>query len=329
MAISASIKNFAPTLFTLPLPQNSFCSDQKVQRVFFTALAGLLLGGLVGGGWMGGLLGAMGGGTFALFFQRGTLKEQIPPLNKIQAKISEGPALKAIQSIKMLLSKDALFFQQTYDHHLFHKELTVVTDQVKKREDLSRTWRVFLQKLHHTPVSYSDGTKLRLDLSQELSRLSGATPSLYVETLSAHSSRFQKDLIEIEEIQRESFGQKESTPPEQFKRDLSQPGSNCLVVRKKETSEVIGFLYWVEEADKKLHIRRLGRKADAAQLGVGERLLRSFFSHYSSPHAPVRLEVRKSNASAIALYQKFGFKQAGENPSYYSYPREDALLLVN
>lgn len=39
------------------------------------------------------------------------------------------------------------------------------------------------------------------------------------------------------------------------------------------------------------------------------------------------LEVRTSNKSAIALYQKFGFKTAGIRKRYYSDTGEDALIL--
>ena len=39
------------------------------------------------------------------------------------------------------------------------------------------------------------------------------------------------------------------------------------------------------------------------------------------------LEVRASNAPAIALYEKLGFSQIGRRKDYYRNPREDALIL--
>ena len=39
------------------------------------------------------------------------------------------------------------------------------------------------------------------------------------------------------------------------------------------------------------------------------------------------LEVRESNAAALALYRKFGFVVAGRRPNYYRRPDEAALFL--
>lgn len=39
------------------------------------------------------------------------------------------------------------------------------------------------------------------------------------------------------------------------------------------------------------------------------------------------LEVRASNAPALALYQNLGFAQVGRRPNYYRNPKEDALIL--
>lgn len=39
------------------------------------------------------------------------------------------------------------------------------------------------------------------------------------------------------------------------------------------------------------------------------------------------LEVRASNETAIALYEKTGFRQVGRRPSYYRHPKEDAWIL--
>lgn len=42
----------------------------------------------------------------------------------------------------------------------------------------------------------------------------------------------------------------------------------------------------------------------------------------------ISLEVRESNAPAIALYEKFGFSVAGKRPRFYTNPTETALVML-
>ena len=39
------------------------------------------------------------------------------------------------------------------------------------------------------------------------------------------------------------------------------------------------------------------------------------------------LEVRPSNTAAVTLYKKLGFAEIGKRPNFYSFPREEALLM--
>jgi len=61
----------------------------------------------------------------------------------------------------------------------------------------------------------------------------------------------------------------------------------------------------------------LGRSLLLALLGVARQ----------QGMARATLEVRASNGGAIALYQSFGFQEAGRRKQYYQHPPEDACIL--
>jgi [ribosomal protein S18]-alanine N-acetyltransferase len=62
--------------------------------------------------------------------------------------------------------------------------------------------------------------------------------------------------------------------------------------------------------------------------GIGSALVKACMDWAAEAGASsVRLEVRASNAAAIALYRRQGFSPAGVRQSYFSAPQEDALLL--
>ena len=61
---------------------------------------------------------------------------------------------------------------------------------------------------------------------------------------------------------------------------------------------------------------------------IGEKLILSLVEKLKERGSRcLTLEVRSSNAPAIALYEKLGFSQVGKRPNYYRNPREDAFLL--
>ena len=47
----------------------------------------------------------------------------------------------------------------------------------------------------------------------------------------------------------------------------------------------------------------------------------------AGPASEYTLEVRTSNARAIALYERFGFRSAGTRPRYYRDTGEDAVIM--
>ncbi len=62
--------------------------------------------------------------------------------------------------------------------------------------------------------------------------------------------------------------------------------------------------------------------------GVAQKLLDALWQALCARGAKtLTLEVRASNAAAIALYEKNAYVQIGRRPGYYRHPKEDALIL--
>ena len=66
----------------------------------------------------------------------------------------------------------------------------------------------------------------------------------------------------------------------------------------------------------------------ARRQGVADALLSTLTGFGRDRLAALMLEVRSSNAPAIALYEKHGFAAVGRRKNYYDAPREDAILMT-
>ena len=67
---------------------------------------------------------------------------------------------------------------------------------------------------------------------------------------------------------------------------------------------------------------------DYRRRGIGRKLVQALSEALQKRGIRgLMLEVRQSNAPAIALYEKLGFQQVGLRPNYYRNPKENALIL--
>ena len=67
---------------------------------------------------------------------------------------------------------------------------------------------------------------------------------------------------------------------------------------------------------------------DFRRRGIAEMLVKALVEELKKMESHcLTLEVRASNAPAIALYEKLDFSQIGRRKNYYRNPREDALIL--
>ena len=100
-----------------------------------------------------------------------------------------------------------------------------------------------------------------------------------------------------------------------------------LVVAEGEDGTVLGY----GEVRAILDEGTLERIAVAPQYrrqGVAEAILRAFLRFGQAHLAFLTLEVRETNAPAIALYEKLGFQEVGRRKNYYRELHEDAILMT-
>ena len=109
----------------------------------------------------------------------------------------------------------------------------------------------------------------------------------------------------------------------------SQLDENRHVFLAATTGEnVLGYVGMMVVLDEG-YISNVAVAPEARRQGVGRALIEALLKRAEEMHlAFVTLEVRSSNAAAIALYSGFGFEPVGRRKNYYDKPSEDALLMT-
>ena len=110
--------------------------------------------------------------------------------------------------------------------------------------------------------------------------------------------------------------------------ELDNQCATFLVAEDAATGQVIGYAGLLVAADEG-HITNVAVFPQYRRRGAAGKLLDVFLRFARANHlAFLTLEVRPSNAAAIALYTRFGFREAGRRRNYYDLPKEDALILT-
>ena len=133
-------------------------------------------------------------------------------------------------------------------------------------------------------------------------------------------------LDRLEQLERMCFSRPWSK--KMLAEELDNQCAAFLVAVEPDTEKVVGYAGLLVVADEG-YITNVAVDPSCRRQGVAGQLLQVFDSFARGNHlAFLTLEVRPSNAAAIALYQGFGFAEAGRRRNYYDLPKEDALILT-
>lgn len=129
------------------------------------------------------------------------------------------------------------------------------------------------------------------------------------------------DLPQVISIERRAF----TTPWSlaMFVLELSKPSGICLAATSDDG--LAGYLI-CSRYDQAWHLMNVAVDPVRTRRGYATAMLTEMIER-AGQDAPLTLEVRLSNAGAIALYEQFGFRPAGTRRRYYQDTGEDALIM--
>lgn len=134
----------------------------------------------------------------------------------------------------------------------------------------------------------------------------------------------EKHVGDILKIERACF----SSPwtEEGIKAELTDKTAHFIAAEKDGVS--VGYC-GMHEVCGECYIANIAVLPEYRRKGIAAKLLENLISHCEESSAEfLSLEVRKSNAPAISLYEKFGFEKMGERKDFYSNPKENALIMT-
>jgi [ribosomal protein S18]-alanine N-acetyltransferase len=146
--------------------------------------------------------------------------------------------------------------------------------------------------------------------------LDGYPATVYIRRLS------YPDLPQVIAIERRVFPTPWSLA--MFVLELSKQSGICLAAVSEE--RLIAYLI-CSRYDTVWHIMNVAVDTAHQRHGLGSALLADLYARVDDEDARYTLEVRRSNAPAIHLYEREGFRAAGMRRRYYQDNGEDALVM--
>jgi ribosomal-protein-alanine N-acetyltransferase len=109
-----------------------------------------------------------------------------------------------------------------------------------------------------------------------------------------------------------------------FVLELSKQTGVCLAALRER--RLVGYLV-CSRYDTVWHVMNLAIDTEHQRRGLASVLLAELYERVGDDQARFTLEVRRSNAVAIHLYEREGFRAAGVRRRYYQDNGEDALVM--
>jgi ribosomal-protein-alanine N-acetyltransferase len=132
------------------------------------------------------------------------------------------------------------------------------------------------------------------------------------------------DLPQVIAIERRAFPTPWSLA--MFVLELSKPSGVCLaVIAPGDDERIVAYLICSRYADV-WHLMNIAVDPAHRRRGYARAMLEEMLER-AGPDQAYTLEVRTSNAPAIALYERFGFRSSGTRPRYYHDTGEDAMIM--
>ena len=134
------------------------------------------------------------------------------------------------------------------------------------------------------------------------------------------------DLPEVVAIERRAFTSPWSLA--MFVLELSKPTGICLAAEipgRGREPELGGYLI-CSRYDTVWHVMNVAVDPTQRRRGIATAMINSLLGRVER-EAQLTLEVRRSNAGAITLYESFGFRSAGVRRRYYQDNGEDAIVM--
>jgi ribosomal-protein-alanine N-acetyltransferase len=141
------------------------------------------------------------------------------------------------------------------------------------------------------------------------------------------------DLDRIMEIEKDGFAHPWSA--DLIRREMVHDWSTILLATQVRRGPgdlpmevTVGFVvYWLIHDE--LHVLNIATALEERRRGVARALMEEAARRARAAGAVLAtLEVRRSNASALALYRDLGYRQVGIRPNYYVDEGEDAIVMV-